>query len=88
MSVVTSWAPEHSVGGLGVRVEVELGSGRDIADGLHVAAHDEEAGQPRPEAGVCQQPDGEVGQWTQRHQGHLPGVSPGQSREHTDTRLA
>ena len=85
MSVVTSWAPEHCVGRLGVSVEVELGRGCDITDGLHVAAHDVEAGQPRPETGVCQQPDGEVSQRTQSHQSHLPRVSPGQSREHTDT---
>ena len=81
----TSWSPEHSVRRLRVRMEVELGRGCDIADGLHVAAHDVEAGQPRSETWVCQQPDGEVSQRTQSHQGHLPRVSPGQSREHTDT---
>ena len=72
------WSPEHSVGRLGVRVEVELCAGGDIADGLHVAAHDDQAGQPRPEPRVRQQPDGEVGQGAQRHQGHQPGVGLGQ----------
>ena len=75
-------SPEHSVGRLGVRVEVELCTGGDIADGLHVAAHDDQAGQSLPEPRVCQQPDGEVSQGAQRHQGHQAGVGPGQPGEH------